>query len=69
MSKTPTSGFPPYLQDGTAATFPETVRLIAKYQHGRQPASESDSSIVQFLDSLSSEAGERVALAHTRRSR
>jgi len=54
----------PYLQDGTVTTFPETVRLIAKYQHGRQPASESASSIVEFLDSLTSEAGERVTVNH-----
>jgi len=51
-----TSVAAPYLQDGTAATFPETVRLIARYQHGRQSASENISSIVQFLDSLASEA-------------
>jgi cytochrome c peroxidase len=55
----------PYLQDGTAATFPEVVRLTARYQHGRQPAFEDVSSIVRFLDSLSSEAGERVAVAHS----
>jgi cytochrome c peroxidase len=55
----------PYLQDGTATTFPETVRLIARYQHGRQPSSENISSIVQFLDSLTSEAGERVTIADT----
>jgi cytochrome c peroxidase len=66
MSKTPTPGFPPYLQDGTAATFPETVRLMARYQQGRQPATENISSLVRFLDSLTSEAGERVDLAHTR---
>ena len=59
----------PYLQDGTATTFPETVRLIARYQHGRQPAGENASSIVQFLDSLTSEAGERVAVTQPRCAR
>jgi len=55
----------PYLQDGTTTTFPETVRLIARYQLDGQPASENISSIVQFLDSLTSEAGERVAVSQS----
>lgn len=59
----------PYLQDGTAATFPETVRLIARYQDGRQPACESSSSMVQFLDSLTSEWGERVTVTPSRDAR
>jgi len=75
MLNTPTPGrrnasvAAPYLQDGTVTTFPETVRLIARYQHGRQPASENMSSIVRFLDSLTSEAGERVTVTQPRRAR
>jgi cytochrome c peroxidase len=59
----------PYLQDGTAATLPEAVRLIARYQLGRQQASENTSAIIQFLDSLTGEAGGRRAPAYPRRSR
>ena len=57
MVKTPEPGFPPCLQDGTATTFPETVRLIARYQYSRQPASENISSIVEYMDLLAGEAG------------
>jgi cytochrome c peroxidase len=63
MLNTPTPGrrnatvAAPYLQDGTATTLPETVRLIARYQPGRQTADENSSAIADFLNSLTSEAG------------
>ena len=47
----------PFLQDGTAATLPQVVRLITRYQFGRQPAGEISASTIEFLNSLTSEAG------------
>jgi cytochrome c peroxidase len=63
MLSTPTPGrrnasvTAPYLQDGTATTLPETVRLIARYQLGRQAAHEDSSALADFLNSLTSETG------------
>jgi hypothetical protein len=40
----------PWFQDGTAATLPEAVRLMTRYQLGRrQHASEDISAIARFL--------------------
>ncbi|HVY93046.1 MAG TPA: cytochrome-c peroxidase [Bryobacteraceae bacterium] len=50
----------PYFHDGTVATLPEAVRLMARYQLGRSLPADDISSIVEFLGSLTSErAGRR----------
>jgi hypothetical protein len=47
----------PFLQDGSAATLPQVVRLIARYPFGRQADGKISSSTVEFLNGLTSEAG------------
>lgn len=50
----------PYFHDGTVATLPEAVRLMARYQLGRSLPADDVSSIVEFLGSLTAErAGHR----------
>jgi cytochrome c peroxidase len=45
----------PYFHDGSAATLPAAVRVMADVQLGRQPGDEEVASIVAFLESLSGE--------------
>lgn len=44
---------PPYFHDGSVATLPEAVRVMAKVQLGMELPNEDVDAIVAFLDSLS----------------
>lgn len=44
----------PYLHDGSLATLDETVRVMARYQLGRELEGEQVSALVRFLEALSS---------------
>ena len=46
---------PPYFHDGSAATLPDAVRMMAKYQLGRYLTEQEVESIVQFLKTLTGE--------------
>ena len=46
---------PPYLHDGSRATLEETVKLMGKYQLGRDLSDAQVNSIVTFLKSLTGE--------------
>lgn len=46
---------PPYLHDGSRTTLEETVRLMGKYQLGRDLSDAQVNSIVAFLKSLTGE--------------
>lgn len=46
---------PPYLHDGSRATLEETVRIMGKYQLGRDLTEAEVNSIVTFLKSLTGE--------------
>lgn len=46
---------PPYFHDGSVATLPEAVRIMAKLQLGRDLESADVDDIVAFLESLSGE--------------
>ncbi|MDH3625879.1 MAG: cytochrome-c peroxidase [Myxococcales bacterium] len=46
---------PPYLHDGSRATLEETVRVMGKYQLGRDLTEAEINSIVTFLKSLTGE--------------
>ncbi len=46
---------PPYLHDGSRATLEETVRIMGKYQLGRDLSEAQVSSIIAFLKSLTGE--------------
>lgn len=52
----------PYLHDGSQATLPDVVRVMARYQLGRELSNEQVTSIVAFLKSLTGElpAGARM---------
>jgi cytochrome c peroxidase len=43
---------PPYFHDGSAATLADAVRMMAKYQLGRQLNDDEVESIVEFLKTL-----------------
>jgi cytochrome c peroxidase len=43
----------PYFHDGSAATLPQAVQVMARYQLGRKLGQEQVSSIIAFLKSLS----------------
>ena len=43
---------PPYFHDGSVATLPEAVRIMARVQLGRTLTDEQVNRIVTFLDSL-----------------
>ncbi|MBX2802664.1 MAG: cytochrome-c peroxidase [Myxococcales bacterium] len=45
----------PYFHDGSAATLPDAVRVMARYQLGRRVADEDVTYIVAFLRSLTGE--------------
>lgn len=45
----------PYFHDGSAATLPEAVRVMAKYQLGRSMAEQDLNDIVAFLHTLTGE--------------
>jgi cytochrome c peroxidase len=42
----------PYFHDGSVATLPEAVRIMARYQLGKELSDEDVKSIVTFLDAL-----------------
>jgi cytochrome c peroxidase len=46
---------PPYFHDGSAATLPDAVRMMAKYQLGRHLTDQEVDSIVEFLKTLTGE--------------
>jgi cytochrome c peroxidase len=46
---------PPYFHDGSAATLPDAVRMMAKYQLGRQLTDQEVELIVEFLKTLTGE--------------
>jgi cytochrome c peroxidase len=46
---------PPYFHDGSAATLPDAVRMMAKYQLGRHLTDQEVESIVGFLKTLTGE--------------
>lgn len=45
----------PYLHDGSQATLPDVVRVMARYQLGRELSNEQVTAIVAFLKSLTGE--------------
>jgi len=49
---------PPYLHDGSQTSLEDTVRLMGKYQLGRELTDEQVKSIVAFLKSLTGELPE-----------
>jgi len=54
---------PPYFHDGSVATLPEAVRVMAKVQLGRDLGETDVGDIVAFLDSLTGEVPEIFAAA------
>jgi cytochrome c peroxidase len=46
---------PPYFHDGNAATLPDAVRMMAKYQLGRHLTDEEVELMVEFLKTLTGE--------------
>jgi len=46
---------PPYFHDGSVATLPQAVKVMAQLQLGKQLKDEDVASIVSFLESLSGE--------------
>lgn len=46
---------PPYFHDGSAATLPDAIRTMAKYQLGRELSEEDVRLLVAFLTSLTGE--------------
>jgi cytochrome c peroxidase len=53
----------PYFHDGSVATLPEAVRLMAKHQLGKELTPEDTASIVTFLDALTGELPSRDVIA------
>ena len=53
----------PYFHDGSVATLPEAVRIMAKVQLGRTLTEKQISQIVAFLDSLTGKIPETFATA------
>jgi cytochrome c peroxidase len=51
----------PYLHDGSAATLPEAVRVMAKYQLGRQLTDREIELIVEFLKTLTGELDRKTS--------
>jgi cytochrome c peroxidase len=45
----------PYFHDGSAATLPDAVRMMAKYQLGRHLTDQEVELIVEFLKTLTGE--------------
>jgi cytochrome c peroxidase len=54
---------PPYFHDGSVATLPEAVRIMARVQLGKTLTDEQTSEIVAFLDSLTGKLPETFANA------
>ena len=54
---------PPYFHDGSVATLPEAVRVMAKVQLGRELSDEDVRDIVAFLNTLTGEVPEIFATA------
>ena len=54
---------PPYFHDGSVATLPEAVRIMAKLQLGRDLGTEDVSDIVAFLKKLTGDVPEHFANA------
>jgi cytochrome c peroxidase len=54
---------PPYFHDGSVATLPEAVRVMAKVQLGRDLADGDVGDIVAFLETLTGEVPEIFATA------
>ena len=54
---------PPYFHDGSVATLPEAVRIMAKLQLGRDLGADDVSDIVAFLETLTGEVPEHFANA------
>lgn len=54
---------PPYFHDGSVATLPEAVRVMAKVQLGRDLSDADVSDIVAFLETLTGEVPEIFATA------
>jgi len=46
---------PPYFHDGSVATLPEAVRIMARLQLGKRLGEKEISNIVAFLQSLTGE--------------
>lgn len=59
---------PPYFHDGSAATLPEAVDVMIRYQLGRSVPSKDRDALVAFLQSLSALPAEllRLAALHTK---
>jgi cytochrome c peroxidase len=56
---------PPFFHDGSVATLPEAVRIMAKLQLGRDLADEDVSDIVAFLETLTGEVPANFAQVPT----
>ncbi len=56
---------PPFFHDGSVATLPEAVRVMAKLQLGRDLGAEDISDIVAFLETLTGEVPESFAKVPT----
>ncbi len=54
---------PPYFHDGSVATLPEAVRIMAKVQLGKTLSETQITQIVAFLDSLTGKIPETFATA------
>ena len=54
---------PPYFHDGSVATLPEAVRIMAKLQLGRDLSAADVSDIVAFLETLTGEVPAQFANA------
>ena len=56
---------PPYFHDGSVATLPHAVRIMAKLQLGRDLSDEDVADIVAFLDTLTGSVPEQFAVLPT----
>ena len=54
---------PPYFHDGSVATLPQAVRIMAKLQLGRDLSDDDVSDIVAFLETLTGDVPEHFAAA------
>lgn len=54
---------PPYFHDGSVATLPEAVRVMAKVQLGKTLSEKQIADVVAFLDSLTGKMPETFATA------
>ena len=56
---------PPYFHDGSVATLPQAVRIMAKLQLGRDLTDDDVSDIVAFLETLTGDVPEQFAVVPT----